>query len=71
MKVRLDKISPTPSGLVCGVCVLGPKHSWIRFALLQVPYESIPPEFLQNYTAWLDRGELDIDRDTPMEFDWA
>lgn len=71
MRLRLDKIAPTPSGLVCGVAVQGPKNSWLRFAILQVPFESIPPEFLMNYTAWLDRGEIDLDRDEALPLDWA
>lgn len=49
----------------------GPKNSWLRFAILQVPFESIPPEFLMNYTAWLDRGEIDLDRDEALPLDWA
>jgi len=71
MKVRLDKISPTPSGLVCGVLVHGPKDSWVRFAILEVPFAAIDPAVIQQYWEWTQKEERDDHEDTPLAFDWA
>lgn len=71
MKVRLDKMTPTPSGLVMGVLVHGPKDSWVRFALLEVPFDSIPEDFVNLYWEWSQKEERRDDEDTPLAFEWA
>lgn len=71
MKVRLDKVSPTPSGLVMGVLVHGPKDSWVRFALLEVPWASLDPSLIDAYWEWSQKEERDEQEDTPLAFDWA
>ena len=71
MKIRLEKIVPTPSGLVCGVLVHGPKDSWLRFALLEIPFDSLGDECLQAYWDWQSREPRDLAEDTPLAFDWG
>jgi len=71
MRLRLEKISTSPSGLVLGVQVIGPKEAWIRFALLQVPWADVPLFAIEEYWAWADRLEREIDRDSPLPLDWG
>jgi predicted nucleotidyltransferase len=57
--------------MVMGVCIAGPKDSWIRFAVLEVPWDAIPKYVMDDYWAWLDRDEREIDLDTPLALDWS
>jgi hypothetical protein len=70
VKIRLDQIATTPSGLVMGVQVRGPGDSWLRFAILDVPYQQIPRHVVEDYWRWLDRDERveDLDDALPLEF---
>lgn len=71
MKIRLDQMTSTPSGLVMGVQIHGPKDSWIRFGVLEVPFGSVPKYVLDDYWRWLDRDERPVDLDTPLALDWG
>ena len=71
MRLRLEKIASTPSGLVMGVSVRGPKDSWIRFAILNVPYGEIPPSVVDEYWNWMDRYEREVDTDLALPLDWG
>jgi len=42
MKLRLEQVTASPTSLVLGVVIEGPKEAWIRFAVLSVPYERVP-----------------------------
>lgn len=71
MKVRLDQMTSTPSGLVMGVQIRGPKDSWIRFAVLEVPWESVPRYVIDDYWSWADRDEIVSKlEDVPLDLDW-
>lgn len=70
MKVRLSQATTSPNGLVFGVQIHGPRDSWVRFGILEVPWESVPPEALVRYTAWLDRDERLPLEDEPLPLDW-
>ena len=69
MKLRLEQIASTRSGLVCGVHIKGPKDSWVRFALLEIPWASISQEVIAEYYHWYDRDERDYEEDTPLAFE--
>lgn len=71
MKIRLEKAAPSPNGLICGVSVHGPRDSWIRFAVLHIPYAEFPPGMVDAYWAWADRDEREFDVDVPLELDWG
>lgn len=42
MEVNVDKIVVTPSGIWFGLQIHGPKKSWVRFAKVLVPADTIP-----------------------------
>ena len=69
MKLRLEQISSTRSGLVCGVHIKGPADSWVRFALLEIPWSAVPPETIAEFWRWYDRDERDYAEDTPLAFE--
>lgn len=72
MKLRLDKMASTPKGLVVGVQIHGPKDSWLRFGLLEIPWDSVEDSIVEQYLAWKDKDERLDQLDTPMLFeDWA
>lgn len=71
MKLRLEKIATTPSGLVMGVQVRGPRDSWLRFAILTVPYSEIPLHVIDEYWEWLDRDEREVNLDVALPLDWG
>lgn len=71
MRLLVDTITSSPSGLVLGVQVRGPKDSWLRFAVVEVPWPLIPPHVLDDYWAWADRDErLDL-VDDALPMDWG
>ena len=73
MKMRVTEILPTPSGLVLGVQVRGPKDSWLKFAQLEVPWESVDRSVIEAWSAFYERQrarEIE-DLDVPIEYDWA
>lgn len=71
MRLRLEKISSTPSGLVMGVQIQGPKEAWIRFAILNVPFGEIPPDVVDEYWKWMDRDERAVEADLSLPLDWG
>lgn len=71
MKLRLEKISSTPSGLVMGVQIRGPRDSWVRFAILSVPYADIPPSVVDEYWSWMDRDERDVAAELTLPLEWG
>lgn len=71
MRLRLEKITSTPSGLVCGVQIRGPKDTWLRFAILTIPFDQIPATVLDDYWRWTDREERDVQRDEALPLNWA
>jgi len=70
MKIRLDQMTSTPKGMTMGVQIRGPKDSWLRFAVLEVPWESVPSYVLDDYWAWKDKAERTTDLDIPLMSDW-
>lgn len=42
MEAKVDKIVVTPQGIWFGLQITGPKGSWVRFARLLVPADTIP-----------------------------
>jgi len=71
MKVKLDKVPSTPSGLVMGVLIHGPKDSWVRFAILEVPWEMVTEQVILEYWKYKDRDEREIDYDIPLDLGWT
>ena len=71
MKIRLDQITSTPKGMVMGVQIRGPKDSWLRFAILEVPFDSIPAYVIDDYWEWMSRKERPEDLDAPLPLDWG
>lgn len=71
VKIRLEKAAPSPSGLVLGVSVHGPRDSWIRFALLEVPYSELPATLVDDYWSWADRDSREWDDDDALPLDWG
>lgn len=71
MKLRLEKITSTHSGLVMGVQIHGPKDSWIRFGLLEVPWSCVDENLLDAFYVWRQCEDRELVEDTPLAFDWA
>ena len=71
MKLRLEKITSTPSGLVVGVQVRGPADTWIRFAILSIPFDQIPHTVTDDYWKWIDRDEKEIEADLALPLNWG
>lgn len=71
MNLLVDTITSTPSGLVLGVQVRGPQDAWLRFALIDIPWSSIPDYVMDDYWKWIDRDERLDQVDTPIPMDWA
>jgi hypothetical protein len=71
MKLRLDQMTSTPQGLVMGVQIRGPKDSWIRFAVLEVPWESVPRYVVDDWWRWKDAQTGEDWADLPLPFDLA
>ena len=71
MRVRLNAITSTPSGFRCGVQIHGPKDSWVRFGILEIPFESVTEECWHDWWKWNDRDERDVDLDAPLPMDWG
>ena len=73
MKVRVDKITSTPNGLVMGLQIRGPADSWLRFALLEVPWSSLTPEDVARAYAYWDREREDVEDDEylTLPLDWS
>lgn len=71
MRLQVDKITSTPSGLVMGVKVHGPGNAWLKFAILTVPWEVVPPSVVDDYWGWADRDEREVDLDEPLNLDWG
>lgn len=46
MEVRVDQIETTPTHLLLGCVVVGPKKSWVRFCKVKILLEAIPTEDL-------------------------
>lgn len=70
MKLRLQKATSTPTGLVMGVQIRGPRDSWVRFAVLEVPWEHVPGAFVQDYLHWSEVEDLDYGAEEPLPLDW-
>lgn len=54
-----------------GVQIHGPKDSWLRFAVLDVPYEMIPSYVIAEYHKWLDRERECDEWDDPLPLAWG
>ena len=66
MEVRVDTITTTPTHLLLGCVVVGPKRSWIRFCAVKVLLEAIPTEDLW---AILQRDQVsreDLEMEDPL-----
>jgi hypothetical protein len=70
VRLRLDKITSTPRGLVMGVQVRGPKDSWVRFAKLEVPWSEVPQHVVDDWWKWHDHDEIEVDLDVALPLDW-
>lgn len=70
MRLRLEQMTSTPSGLVMGVQIRGPKDSWIRFAVLEVPWDSVPRYVMDDYYKWESRASVGEDQGEPTLMDW-
>lgn len=53
------------------VQIRGPKNSWIRFGILEVPYSEIPEDALAAYWIWHDRDSAAEDLEVPLPLDWS
>lgn len=71
MRISLDGMTTSPQGIHCGVIIRGPKDSWVRFAVLDVPWESIPEDLVEAYWRWTDRDEIADAADEPLALDWG
>lgn len=71
MRLRLEKIVPTSTALVCGVQIRGPEDSWIKFAILQIPYDTLEVSILDAIWRYQDREERADDLDAPLPLDWG
>lgn len=71
VKIRLQQIITSPSGLVMGVQIRGPKDSWVRFAVLEVPWAEVPRHFADDFYKWMDRDEVEVEYDAPLPLDWG
>lgn len=60
MEVRVDTVTTTPTHLLLGCVVVGPKRSWIRFCKVKVLLEAIPTEDL---LAILNRDQRETQED--------
>lgn len=54
-----------------GVQIRGPKDSWLRFAVLEVPWESVPEWVVKDYEAWKrqDRTQHLLETALPLHWD--
>jgi hypothetical protein len=73
MKVRVQEIHPTPSGLVMGVQIRGPKDSWVRFAQVEVPWASVGLPVIEAWQRWYDAemAREQEDLDVPLDLVWG
>jgi hypothetical protein len=71
MKLRFQQITSTPLGLRMGVQIHGPKDSWVRFGVLEVPWGEIPPTVVDEYWKYMDRDERAYDVDQALPLDYA
>lgn len=71
MKIDLEQVQTSPTSLRLGVVIRGPKDSWMRFAILDVPFAQIPSWCIDDYWAWLDRRETADVVDDPLPIDFA
>jgi len=53
-----------------GLSVKWPGTQLVRFALLSVPWETIPKSCFQHYYDWQQREERDILPDDPLPMTW-
>lgn len=61
MEVRVDQVTTTPTHLLLGCVVVGPKKAWVRFVKVRVLLEAIPTEDLRRI--------LERDQRAPREED--
>ena len=71
VKIRLQQITPSPNGLCMGVQIHGPRDSWVRFGLLEVPWSEVPQSVIDAWWAYQDRDERVPCEDTPLALDWS
>jgi hypothetical protein len=53
------------------VRVAGPKDSWIRFAVLEIPFDQIPRGLFEAFWAWEEQQRMETleDLDEPLPFE--
>lgn len=71
MKITVDTITSTPSGLVLGCVIHGPGGAWIRFALADIPYGKISSADLLRGLAYKAYDCGVDDRDDVLPLDWG
>lgn len=71
MRLRLEKIVPTSTALVCGVQIFGPEDSWVKFGILQIPFDVLEARLLEAIWAYQDREEKDVVKDEALNLDWS
>jgi hypothetical protein len=71
VRLKLELMTTTPQGLVMGVQIHGPKDSWLRFGVLEVPWESVPRYVVDDYYKWYDRDSRFEESDVPLPLDFA
>lgn len=70
MKIRVVQVTSTSQGLVLGLQVRGPRDSWVKFGLVEVPWREVPNHVIDDFWKWHDRDEIVSDIETPLPLDW-
>jgi len=48
MKIKIDTITTSPSGISLGCVIHGPEDAWIRFCIAEIPWNLITWELMNS-----------------------
>ena len=66
MEVKIDTIVPTPSSLLLGGQIHGPKDAWVRFVSIELLWSAMPYPVLQRIAEYASALEPLEDLDEPL-----
>jgi len=66
MEVKIDTIVPTPSSLLLGGVIHGPKDSWQKFVTIELAWSTMSYEVIQQIHEFAVAAARDEDLHDPL-----